>query len=76
MHDLIPIAIKREYAGREDYPEDVTRIQEALARTGRYASREECTYLWEKYSDSMAAGWLYLPETDEEILSCISYYYE
>ena len=76
MHDLIPIVLKRDYVGDEDYPEDVTRIQNVLAATGRYASRAECEYLWEKYSDSLAAGWIYLPDTDEELLNCIEGYYE
>lgn len=75
--ELIPIVKKHpHYEVHEDYPGDIDRIQEALECSGRYASREDCEWMWRQYSDSMAAGWLILPDTDEEILRCISYYYE
>lgn len=55
---------------------DCERIQKILAANGYKASLEQCKFLWETYSDSLAAGWLILPEEDEQVLSNISPYFE
>lgn len=57
-----------------EYPNDVKRIQKILADRGYEASPMECEALWDKYSDSMAAGWMGLSDDDEEVFGCISYY--
>lgn len=59
-----------------EYPKDVKRIQQVLRDRGYDASLFECEMLWSKYSDSMAAGWMILPDSDNEVFDCISYYIE
>lgn len=53
------------------YPEDLERIQRVLLANDYAASLETCAYLWGEYSDGMAAGWMMLPDTDEEVMDCI-----
>ena len=55
---------------------DIERIVQAMAKSGFFCSHTEASKLWESYSDSMAAGWLNLPDTDEEIVGCISPYFD
>jgi len=57
-----------------DNRNDAQPIVEALWRLGIEISLRDAWEAWEKHSESMAAGWLFLPDTDEEILSSISYY--
>lgn len=59
-----------------EFPEDVDRICKALASVGLHATFRECERLWQCYSDSMAAGWMKVPEKSEDILDCIEPYYK
>jgi hypothetical protein len=68
------ITLKRLRTG--EYAGDLVRIQTALIASGYQASLSDCQLLWEKYSDSMAAGWLFLPESDAEIVDCVSPYFD
>lgn len=54
------------------YPEDLARIQKVLADRGYEADPRTCADLWSRYSDSMAAGWMTLPDTDDEVFGCMS----
>jgi hypothetical protein len=58
------------------YGSDAARIVDVLARRDIVASVEECKLLWQRYSDSMAAGWMMLPEDDDEIYHCVASYFE
>lgn len=59
------------------YPKDVMRIQQILADKGYEASPVECEALWDKYSESMCAGWMTLGrDSDEQVFDCISSYIE
>ena len=60
----------------EDYPADVDRILLALAHHGYLATRQECVALWQQYSDSMCAGWMMLPDSEAEIVSCVRGYFD
>ena len=56
---------------------DYNRIQAALMDHGWYATTEQCKYLWNSYSeDHWCAGWIPLPDTDEELYSSIKEYIE
>lgn len=55
-----------------DYPEDVERIVKVLADRGYKCSPGDAAILWDRYSDSMAAGWMMLPQDDEDVFGCIS----
>ena len=56
------------------YPEDLERIQRILKERDYNATYEQCEQLWSAYSESMAAGWMGLPEDDEEVFEHISFY--
>lgn len=58
------------------YPDDVKRILSVLIAHGYQATEEQAISLWDEYSDSMAAGWMMLPDEDKDIYSCIEDYIE
>ena len=51
----------------EIYREDVKEIVEACKRRGLIITPEEGYKAWGNYSDSMAAGWMGLPEPFEDL---------
>lgn len=56
---------------------DVEQIWQAMTDAGYDVCRCECRKAWEEYSDSMEAGWMFVPEDDpEKIISCIIRYFE
>ena len=60
-----------------EYPEDVSRIHLILVKKGHHdATLEQAEQLWSMYSDSMAAGWMILDESDDVVYSNINYYIE
>jgi hypothetical protein len=46
---------------------DVGRIVQVFADKGHTISRADARAAWEKYSDSMCAGWLVLHEDDDDL---------
>jgi len=54
-----------------EYPEDCIRIKRVLLDHGCDASLWECEKMWKEYSESMCAGWLFLPESDEDLFSIL-----
>jgi len=60
---------------REDYP-DVDRIQRALLEHGYVCTNRQAVRLWERYSESMAAGWMRVPEDPNAIYGCVSPYFD
>lgn len=56
--------------------EDSRRIMKALRDAEIRVSLYDAFYAWDTYSDSMCAGWMRLPETDEEIVTTLSYLVE
>lgn len=67
----INLKINRPY---DRYPEDTKRIIEACKKFGIELEPSEAIYFWECYSDSLAAGWIILPDSDKEIYECIKEY--
>jgi hypothetical protein len=57
-----------EYIDIDDI-KDCKRIQQILLDHGYEASLKECQKLWQKRSDDWCAGWLILPDSDDEIWS-------
>lgn len=51
--------------------EDVIRIRKALWDGGMNTYLVDAYYMWGEYSDSLSAGWIILPETDEEIFNIL-----
>ena len=55
------------------HKDDIKKIREVvLTKTQVTITAEEACNLWETYSDKYAAGWIFLPETTEEIWSALS----
>jgi hypothetical protein len=52
--------------------EDCNRIKSVLESAGIAVSVYEAYLMWETYSDRYAAGWLFLPDSDEEILNALT----
>ena len=50
---------------------DVKRIQQVLLDNNYSSTLNDCANLWEDYSDSMCAGWLHLPQDDEELFEIL-----
>jgi len=57
-----------------DYPLDVERIQQILAKKGYKVSLKQSEELWDKYSDRMSSSWMILSEKDNEVFEAISSY--
>lgn len=53
------------------WPDDVSRIMKVAFDRHVYLSPLDAQTAWEDYSETMCAGWLCLPETDEEIWDCL-----
>ncbi len=53
------------------YPEDVKRIVRILAEKEIECTEMDANFLWCEYSDGMAAGWMTLPDSDEDVYRCI-----
>ena len=53
--------------------DDVKRIQQVLLDNGYSSLLEDCERLWDNYSDDMCAGWMGLPEDDEELFNILEY---
>lgn len=56
------------------YPEDVRRIVHVLASQGYFISPSDAEKAWEEYSESICAGWLFLPDKDVDLISLITPY--
>jgi len=74
--DMKLIKIKSEYKNYSDYEDDIKKIKNALKNAGYFATREQCITLWEMYSETYAAGWLGLPESDNLIVGSILRFFE
>lgn len=52
---------------------DVERIQRVLLDNGYSSLLEDCGNLWDNYSDDYCAGWLNLPEDDDDLWDILKY---
>lgn len=68
--------MKLDFTGVE-YPHDCKKIVAAALLHGNcLLTPEAAEEAWEDYSDSMAAGWMLLPDDLEDVWRSISYYFE
>ena len=51
-----------------EFPNDIARMLDVLAATGRRVSEAEVAGAWIRYSGSLMAGWMQLPEDDDQLL--------
>jgi hypothetical protein len=49
------------------YPGDCERICEVALKHGYRIAPRMAELIWEEHSDCFAAGWLHLPEDDDDI---------
>ena len=68
------IKVKNDYDFH--YSSDVDRIVEVMRKAGYDVSPEQARLIWEKNSESMAAGWLMLPDADEQLLIEVSGFFD
>ena len=55
------------------YRDDVERVVRILAERDIICSEKDAHELWDRYSDSMAAGWMNMDgETDDQVYSRIA----
>lgn len=66
--------VPKVHRGSERYPEDVDRIVNTCNRNGYAISRQDAVAIWERKSEAWAAGWLILPEDDDELIQDILFY--
>lgn len=57
---------------RPEYIEDTKRIVKVSFDNGVILSLKEAEDLWQEHSSGMAAGWLYLPNKDEDLWAILS----
>jgi len=55
----------------DEYAYDITRIVEVCQQCGYKIDRATARKAWELYSESMAAGWMCLPQYDNDLLSIV-----
>ncbi len=64
-----------QYREQERIPrsrmDDVLRIRKALWDKGVNTYLIDAYLMWDEYSESLCAGWIILPETDEEIFNIL-----
>ena len=54
----------------ENYREDsILRMMKVCIQNGVLATAEQVTDAWVGYSDSMCAGWMLLPDKDEDLFA-------
>jgi len=55
---------------------DVERLVGIFQKKGFSISSQEARILWEKYSDSLCAGWLKMDEDDNVVFDKVQPYFE
>ena len=55
---------------------DCQRLVKIFADRNYSISLAEAGTLWQKHSDSMAAGWMMMPEKDEHVFDCVRFLFE
>lgn len=54
------------------YASDIRRMVAVVAQQGaRPITADEAEYAWDAYSDSFCAGWMGLPDSDDDLFSIL-----
>jgi hypothetical protein len=62
---LITDAINEIY--HPQYRDDIARIVQVALKHGYSLTMRQAEDVWEKYSESMFAGWMVLPDDDDKL---------
>ena len=65
--------MKTQNEFKHRHQSDVERIQLVLLKNGHMVDLKAAAGIWEKYSDSFAAGWLSVPVDEDELWQEIKY---
>ena len=78
IHTTTPMKLKFKKFSNcdDDYHYDINRIVRIFADRGYGISYCDARTAWEKYSDSMCAGWMNLGEEDDYVFHNVSHYFE
>ena len=68
--------LRPEAVEEPDFPNDVARIRLAYAEIGVIIDDITAQLAWQRYSDGLCAGWLYLPPTNDSIIAILDDYIE
>jgi len=71
--DTVAMSISKESRKEvvEMFPEAIRHMKDCLGRAGNNATDDEIITAWSEYSDSLCAGWLGLPDADDELLAIL-----
>ena len=58
---------KIEFKFEHRHMDDVQRIREVMLKRGFDIDLQSCAKFWEERSDMFAAGWLGLPDSDDDL---------
>jgi hypothetical protein len=65
--------IKQQGEFKHDHLFDVDRIQNVCLQNGYEADLQDCADVWHDYSTTSAAGWLNLPDYDDDLWQIIQF---
>lgn len=72
MSEIVRRFVLAEEEGDFSYPADVERIVAICASKGIHISPTDAHEAWDRYSNSVCAGWIILPVSDEDIFEIVS----
>ena len=55
----------------KEFPGDIVRMREVIRRAGQLSQDDRAALAWARYSESVCASWLGLPESDDELTSIL-----
>jgi hypothetical protein len=55
----------------KEFPGDIVRMREVIRRAGQSSQDDRVALAWARYSESVCASWLGLPESDDELTSIL-----
>jgi hypothetical protein len=67
---MMPTFRERQDLARQ-FATDIARMQHCLQTAGKRAEVDDIVYAWADYSDAVCAGWLTLPESEDELLAIL-----
>ena len=70
------LKIKEPHNHHFEYKSDISRIVRVFADRGYEISESDAVLAWELYSGCMAAGWMYLDSSDEDVFLNVFCYFE